>query len=88
MKAEILANVKKTRYTQGTITEWDLYWVAGDSVLQQRVEESEEPEEPDEEKDPTMQSFEVLDKVESVEAEAKPDAETSIFRAQPPSPDL
>ncbi|KAK5840147.1 hypothetical protein PVK06_009028 [Gossypium arboreum] len=25
LKAEILANVKKTRYTQGKITDWDLY---------------------------------------------------------------
>ncbi|KAK5839838.1 hypothetical protein PVK06_008681 [Gossypium arboreum] len=44
----------------------DLYWIAGDSVLQQRVEESEDPEE--EEEDPTeielMQSTKIPDKVE------------------------
>ncbi|KAH1057229.1 hypothetical protein J1N35_035294 [Gossypium stocksii] len=34
LKAEILANVKKTGYSQGTITDWDLYRIAGDSVLQ------------------------------------------------------
>ena len=88
LKAKILANIKKISYSQGIITNWDLYRIAGDLVLQERVEGSEEPEDPDGEYDPTMQSFEVLDKVESVEAEAKPDAETSIFRAQPPSPDL
>ncbi|KAK5785565.1 hypothetical protein PVK06_040161 [Gossypium arboreum] len=49
-------------------------------VIKQQVERSEEPENPDEEDDPTMQSFEVLDKVESVEPEAEPNAETSIFR--------
>ncbi|KAH1121690.1 hypothetical protein J1N35_004850 [Gossypium stocksii] len=37
--------VKKTGNSQGTITDWDLYQVAGDSVLQQRVEESEDLEE-------------------------------------------
>ncbi|KAK5811944.1 hypothetical protein PVK06_027334 [Gossypium arboreum] len=72
LKVEILANVRMT----------------GDSVLQKRVEVSEEPKDPDEEEDPTMQSFKVPDKVESVEPEAEPDAETSMFRAQPPSPDL
>ncbi|KAK5825712.1 hypothetical protein PVK06_020571 [Gossypium arboreum] len=88
LRAEILANVRKTGYSQGTIIDWGLYRVVGDSILQQRVEGSEKPENPDEEDDPMMQSFEVPDKVESVEPEAKPDAETSIFRAQPPSPDL
>ncbi|KAK5818937.1 hypothetical protein PVK06_023887 [Gossypium arboreum] len=34
LKAEILANVRKTGYSQGTITDWDLYRVAGDSILQ------------------------------------------------------
>ncbi|KAK5811921.1 hypothetical protein PVK06_027308 [Gossypium arboreum] len=88
LKDEIIANVRKTGYSQGTIMDWDLYRVAGDSVLQKRVEVSEDSEDPDEEEDPTMQSFEVLDKVESVEPEAKPDTETSMFRAQLPSPDL
>ncbi|KAK5793968.1 hypothetical protein PVK06_035155 [Gossypium arboreum] len=57
-------------------------------LTKQRVEVSEELGDPDEEEDPTMQSFEVPDKVELVEPEAKLDAETSMFRAQPPSPDL
>ncbi|KAK5826163.1 hypothetical protein PVK06_021075 [Gossypium arboreum] len=35
LKAKILANVKKTGYSQGTITDWDLYRIARDSVLQQ-----------------------------------------------------
>ncbi|KAK5836207.1 hypothetical protein PVK06_011967 [Gossypium arboreum] len=35
LKAKILANVKKTMYRQGTIIDWDLYRIAGDSVLQQ-----------------------------------------------------
>ncbi|KAK5835764.1 hypothetical protein PVK06_011470 [Gossypium arboreum] len=51
---------------------------------------NEDPEE--EEEDPTeielMQSAEVLDKVEPLEPEVKPDDETSMLRAQPPSPDL
>ncbi|KAH1046836.1 hypothetical protein J1N35_037620 [Gossypium stocksii] len=81
LKAEILANVKKTGYTEGTITDWDLYRIAGDSVLQQRIEESEEPEDPDEEEDPTMQSFEVSDKVDPVEPKAESDTETPMFRA-------
>ncbi|KAH1130232.1 hypothetical protein J1N35_001610 [Gossypium stocksii] len=38
LKAKILANVRKTGYSQGTITDWDLYQVAGDFVLQQLVE--------------------------------------------------
>ncbi|KAK5802726.1 hypothetical protein PVK06_030344 [Gossypium arboreum] len=33
LKAKILANVKKTGYSQVTITDWDLYQIAGDSVL-------------------------------------------------------
>ncbi|KAH1073027.1 hypothetical protein J1N35_025355 [Gossypium stocksii] len=33
-KAKFLANVKKTRYSQGTIIDWDLYRVVGDLVLQ------------------------------------------------------
>ncbi|KAK5842401.1 hypothetical protein PVK06_004753 [Gossypium arboreum] len=35
LKAKILANVKKTGYSQGTITDWDLYRIVGDSVVQQ-----------------------------------------------------
>ncbi|KAK5819781.1 hypothetical protein PVK06_024804 [Gossypium arboreum] len=46
------------------------------------VEESEEPEEPDEEENPTMQSFEVPDKVYPVEPKDESDAETPMFRAQ------
>ncbi|KAK5775709.1 hypothetical protein PVK06_043641 [Gossypium arboreum] len=34
LKAEILANVKKSGYSQCTITDWDLYRVARDSILQ------------------------------------------------------
>ncbi|KAK5775698.1 hypothetical protein PVK06_043623 [Gossypium arboreum] len=34
LKAKILANVKKTGYTKGTITDWDLYRIARESVLQ------------------------------------------------------
>ncbi|KAK5775225.1 hypothetical protein PVK06_043095 [Gossypium arboreum] len=83
LKAKILANVKKTGYSQGTITDWDLYRIARDSVLQQRIDESEDPEE--EEKDSTeiklMKSTEVPDKVEPLEPEVEPDDETSMFRA-------
>ncbi|KAH1083000.1 hypothetical protein J1N35_022761 [Gossypium stocksii] len=35
LKVKIVANVKKTGYSQGTITDWDLYLVAGDSFLLQ-----------------------------------------------------
>ncbi|KAK5811604.1 hypothetical protein PVK06_026953 [Gossypium arboreum] len=35
LKAKILANVKKTSYSLGTITDWDLYRIAGESILQQ-----------------------------------------------------
>ncbi len=35
-----------------------------------------------------MQSAEVPNKVEPMEPEAEPDIETSMFRAQPPRPDL
>ncbi|KAK5824798.1 hypothetical protein PVK06_019582 [Gossypium arboreum] len=59
LKAKILTNVKKTGYSEIPITDWDLYQIAGESVLQQRVQESEDPEE--EEKDPTMQLAEVPD---------------------------
>ncbi|KAG8472817.1 hypothetical protein CXB51_034623 [Gossypium anomalum] len=52
LKAEILANVRKTGYSQGTITDWDLYRVARYSVLQKQVEASEEQEDPDEKKIP------------------------------------
>ncbi|KAH1046824.1 hypothetical protein J1N35_037608 [Gossypium stocksii] len=45
LKAKILANIKKTSYSPGTITNWDLYRIVGDFVLQQRVEDSEDPEE-------------------------------------------
>ncbi|KAH1055794.1 hypothetical protein J1N35_033859 [Gossypium stocksii] len=90
LKAKILANVKKTGYSQGIITGWDLYRVAGDSVLQQQVEESEDPEE--EEEDPTeiepVQEAEVLDEAQPMEPEAEPGIETSIFRTPPPNPDL
>ncbi|KAK5839611.1 hypothetical protein PVK06_008422 [Gossypium arboreum] len=88
--AKILANIKKTSYSQSTITDWDLYQIVGDSVLQQQIEESEDPEE--EEEDPTeielMQSAEVPNKVEPLEPEVEPDDETSTFRAQLPSPNL
>ncbi|KAK5785329.1 hypothetical protein PVK06_039901 [Gossypium arboreum] len=53
--------------------------------IKQQVEESEDPKE---EEDPTMQLVKVLDKKELTELEVEPDDETSIFRAQPPSPDL
>ncbi|KAK5845303.1 hypothetical protein PVK06_001473 [Gossypium arboreum] len=58
--------------------------------IKQRVEESEDPDE--EEEDPTeiepIQSAEAPDKVEPIEPEIEPDDETSIFKAQPPSPDF
>ncbi|KAK5825474.1 hypothetical protein PVK06_020311 [Gossypium arboreum] len=58
--------------------------------LAKLIKESEDPEE--EEKDPIeiepMQSAEVPDKVEPIELEVEPDDKTSIFRAQPPSPNL
>ncbi|KAH1047042.1 hypothetical protein J1N35_037826 [Gossypium stocksii] len=54
------------------------------------VKESEDLEE--DEENPTeikpVQSSEVLDKVEPMELEAKPDIGTLMFRAQPPSPGL
>ncbi|KAK8314761.1 hypothetical protein V6Z12_D01G192900 [Gossypium hirsutum] len=91
LKAKILANVKKTGYSQGTITDWDLYRIAEDSVVLQRVEESEDPKK-EEEKDPTeiepVQSDEVTDKVETIEPEAELDIKTSMFRAQLPHSDL
>ncbi|KAK5826165.1 hypothetical protein PVK06_021077 [Gossypium arboreum] len=65
-----------------------ILYLKAEILANQRVEISEEPKDPDEEEDPTMQSFEVPDKVESVEPEAEPDTITSMFRAQPPSPDL
>ncbi|KAK5835944.1 hypothetical protein PVK06_011668 [Gossypium arboreum] len=64
----------------------DLYRIAGESILQQRVQESEDPEE--EEEDPIMQSAEVPYKAEPMEPKAEPDAKTSMFRAQSPCPDL
>ncbi|KAK5825340.1 hypothetical protein PVK06_020163 [Gossypium arboreum] len=51
LEAKILANLKKTGYSQGTITDWDLYRRARNYVLQQRLEESNDLEE--EEEDPT-----------------------------------
>ncbi|KAH1091646.1 hypothetical protein J1N35_018903 [Gossypium stocksii] len=60
------------------------------NIKPQRVEESEDPEE--EEDDPTEikleQSVEVPDEAEPMELEAKPNIETSMFGAPPPSPDL
>ncbi|KAH1097940.1 hypothetical protein J1N35_014861, partial [Gossypium stocksii] len=50
LKAKILANIKKIGYSQGTIIDWDLYRIARDSFLHQRVEESKDPKE--EEEDP------------------------------------
>ncbi|KAK5775702.1 hypothetical protein PVK06_043633 [Gossypium arboreum] len=35
LKAKILANVKKTGYSQGTIIDWDLYRIAGEFILRQ-----------------------------------------------------
>ncbi|KAK5833467.1 hypothetical protein PVK06_017303 [Gossypium arboreum] len=35
LKDKILENIKKTCYSQDTITDWNLYRVAGESVLQQ-----------------------------------------------------
>ncbi|KAK5785560.1 hypothetical protein PVK06_040156 [Gossypium arboreum] len=63
----------------------DLYQIVRESVLRQRVEESEDLKT---EEDPTMQSAEVPDKEEPMEPEVELDDETSIFRTQPPSPDL
>ncbi|KAK5819637.1 hypothetical protein PVK06_024654 [Gossypium arboreum] len=34
VKAKILANVKKAGYSHGTITDWDLYRIAENSILQ------------------------------------------------------
>ncbi|KAK5842514.1 hypothetical protein PVK06_004881 [Gossypium arboreum] len=83
LKVKILANVKKTCYSQGTITDWDLYRIAGDSVLQQQIEESKdlEEEEEDRTKAEPMQSAEVLNKVESMEPKVEPNDGTSMFRA-------
>ncbi|KAH1129868.1 hypothetical protein J1N35_001246 [Gossypium stocksii] len=85
LKTKIFANVKKTGYSQCTITDWDLYRIAGDSILQRRVEESEDPEE--EEEDPTkiepLQEAKVLDEAKPMEPEAKPDVKTSMFKTLP-----
>ncbi|KAH1073266.1 hypothetical protein J1N35_025594, partial [Gossypium stocksii] len=86
LKAKILANVNKIGYSQGTTTDWDLCRIAGDSIRQQQVEESEDPEE--EEEDPIeiepVQEAEVPDEAKSMEPEAEPDVETSMFRNQSP----
>ncbi|KAK5839447.1 hypothetical protein PVK06_008238 [Gossypium arboreum] len=90
LKAKILANVKKIGYSQGTITYWNLYRIAGDSILKQRVEETEDPKE--EEKDPIKieprQSAEIPNKAEPMELVTKPDVATSMFKTQSPHPDL
>ncbi|KAK5785413.1 hypothetical protein PVK06_039996 [Gossypium arboreum] len=78
--------VPETGYSQGTIIDWNLYRIAGDSVLLKRVEESGDLE--TEEEDPIMQSTKVLDKVAPMEPEAEPDVETSMFKAQSPPLDL
>ncbi|KAK5811869.1 hypothetical protein PVK06_027249 [Gossypium arboreum] len=83
LQFQVLSELFQT-YSQGTITDWDLYQITGDSVLQLRIEESEDPEE--EEEDPIeierMQSAEVPDKVEPMEPKVEPDDKTSIVRAQ------
>ncbi|KAH1073474.1 hypothetical protein J1N35_025802 [Gossypium stocksii] len=90
LKAEIHANVKKTGYNQGTITDWDLYRIAGDSILQQQDEKNEDPEE--EEDDPTenepVQEAEIPNETEPMEPEVEPEFETSMFGAPPPSSDV
>ncbi|KAH1039180.1 hypothetical protein J1N35_040923 [Gossypium stocksii] len=90
LKEKILVNVKKTGFSQGTITNWDLYRVAGDSVLQQQVEETEDPEEAKD--DPTKilpeQSTEAPNETKPIEPEAEPDMETSMFGTLPPSSNL
>ncbi|KAH1064125.1 hypothetical protein J1N35_029112 [Gossypium stocksii] len=81
---------KKIGYSQGTITYWDLYRVARDSVLQQRVEESEDSEEAKDDpiKIPPEQSTEISNEVEPIEPEAEPKNGTSMFGTLPPSLDL
>ncbi|KAH1097398.1 hypothetical protein J1N35_014319 [Gossypium stocksii] len=92
LKAKILSNIKKTGYSQGTTTDWDLYRIAEDSVVQQQVEESEDPEEEEEEEDPTeiepVQEVEVPNEAEPMEPEAEPNVKTSMFRTQSPHPNL
>ncbi|KAK5842513.1 hypothetical protein PVK06_004880 [Gossypium arboreum] len=58
--------------------------------LAKRIEKSEDTEEEEEDsiEIKLMQLAEVLDKVEPLEPEVKPDDESSMVRAQPPSPDL
>ncbi|KAH1107284.1 hypothetical protein J1N35_011052 [Gossypium stocksii] len=69
---EVLAReIKKTRYSQGTIIDWDLYRVVGDFILQQQVEKSKDPEE--EEEDPTEIEPEAPDEAEPMEPEIEPD---------------
>ncbi|KAH1097041.1 hypothetical protein J1N35_013962, partial [Gossypium stocksii] len=84
-KAKILANVRKTGYSQGTITNWDFYRIAKDSILYQRVEESEDFKE-EEEEDPTeiepMQSVEIPNNTEPMEVVTEPNMTTSMFRTQ------
>ncbi|KAH1046847.1 hypothetical protein J1N35_037631, partial [Gossypium stocksii] len=87
-----LVNILRNIATNITIIDWELYRIAGDSVLQQRVEESEDPKEEEKEEDPTkiepLQSVETPDKAEPMEPEAEPDVTTPIFRTKSPCPDL
>ncbi|KAH1056036.1 hypothetical protein J1N35_034101 [Gossypium stocksii] len=90
LKAKIFPNVTKTGYSEGTITDWDFYRVAGDSVLQQLVELSNNPHE--EEEDPTkiepMQSAEIPSKEKPIEPITELDMAASTFRTHSPHPDL
>ncbi|KAH1114236.1 hypothetical protein J1N35_007614 [Gossypium stocksii] len=90
LKAKILASVKKTGYSQGKITDWDIYQVVGDSILQQRFEESDDPNEAEDDRTEIEreQLVEVPNKAEPTEPEAELEIETLMFEALPRSPDL
>ncbi|KAK5772162.1 hypothetical protein PVK06_048438 [Gossypium arboreum] len=83
IKLENLQEILEELTVQGST-----WIVSKQGIHTKRIFDATHEEDPDEEEDPTMQSFEVPDKVGSVEPEAKPDAETSMLRAQLPSPDL
>ncbi|KAH1098424.1 hypothetical protein J1N35_015345 [Gossypium stocksii] len=67
LTAEILANVKKTGYSLGTITDWDLYRIARDFVLQQQDEDPKEEEDDDPTENESVQKAEIPDEAEPTE---------------------
>ncbi|KAH1082620.1 hypothetical protein J1N35_022381 [Gossypium stocksii] len=90
LKVKIIPKLKKIGYSQGTITDWDLYQVAGDYIQQQRVELSENLEK--EEEDPIeikpIQSIEIPNKAKPIEPMIEFDMPTSTLRTHSPPLDL